>query len=174
MTKYPKVVVFDLDYTLWPFWVDTHVGMPLKSATKHSVIDKWDQKLQLFPDVEDIILDLHKNGVTLVTASRTSAPFVAKELLDIFHVGDKSMKSYFSSFQWGTGSKITHIKEAVKELAMEDVLEENDIILFDDEYRNKDVERIGCIFGYLPDENGLTHDRYKKGLEKWKKNKHLL
>lgn len=39
---WPRLVVFDLDYTLWPLWVDTHVDPPLK-RTQHinQVVDRY-------------------------------------------------------------------------------------------------------------------------------------
>lgn len=37
----PKLIVFDLDYTLWPFWVDTHVSAPIKPKDNNSrCVDK--------------------------------------------------------------------------------------------------------------------------------------
>ncbi|KAI5300814.1 hypothetical protein KEM55_004778 [Ascosphaera atra] len=37
----PKLIVFDLDYTLWPFWVDTHVSAPVKARDNNSrVVDR--------------------------------------------------------------------------------------------------------------------------------------
>ncbi|KAH0626143.1 hypothetical protein JD844_000936 [Phrynosoma platyrhinos] len=47
MTKKPSLVVFDLDYTLWPFWVDTHVDPPFQKS-RTSEIQGATQLLDLF------------------------------------------------------------------------------------------------------------------------------
>ncbi|XP_061286373.1 magnesium-dependent phosphatase 1 isoform X3 [Bos javanicus] len=47
MARLPKLAVFDLDYTLWPFWVDTHVDPPFhKSRTGE--VEGANQLLELF------------------------------------------------------------------------------------------------------------------------------
>lgn len=166
LTEYPKVVVFDLDYTLWPFWCDTHVYMPIKAINKHEAIDRLGTKLSLFPDVGSIVKELHQNGVTLVAASRTATPRVAQELLSTFHVDDQPIIKYFLSLQWGQGSKIHHIRRAAKQLNLEAELEEGEFILFDDEGRNRDVEKINCKFEYLINER-LDREDFERGIRAW-------
>jgi magnesium-dependent phosphatase 1 len=52
----PELFVFDLDYTLWPFWVDTHVTPPLKSVGSGSrVKDQYGESFQFFDDVLNIL-----------------------------------------------------------------------------------------------------------------------
>ncbi|XP_066578995.1 magnesium-dependent phosphatase 1 isoform X2 [Amia ocellicauda] len=43
----PKLIVFDLDYTLWPFWVDTHVDPPFRKESTGEVAGA-NQLLSLF------------------------------------------------------------------------------------------------------------------------------
>jgi Acid Phosphatase len=52
----PQLFVFDLDYTLWPFWVDTHVSPPLKAVDSGTrVRDHFGESFRFYDDVPNIL-----------------------------------------------------------------------------------------------------------------------
>ncbi|GEQ70629.1 hypothetical protein JCM33374_g4307 [Metschnikowia sp. JCM 33374] len=166
--SYPSVVVFDLDYTLWPFWCDYHVDPPFSKVTDSQLKDSSGYKVALCPDVESIIKELVENNVTIISASRTPTPNIAKKILSMLKIDGKPMIEYFDSLQWGEGSKIRHITRAVEELGLQKELKARSMILFDDESRNKDVESIGCHFAFIEDyKRGLTRPIFENALKKW-------
>ena len=169
--NYPSAVVFDLDYTLWPCWCDTHIYMPLKAVSKTEVSDLFGMTLSMYRDVESIVEELVANGVIIIGASRTATPRVAKELLSLLHLNGKPAIKYFDNLQWGQGSKIHHISRAAKELKIEEELKKGQFILFDDEIRNRDVSSINCHFAHISDETeGLTRSIFDAELATWRQN----
>lgn len=169
MTRtYPKAVVFDLDYTLWPCWCDVHIALPVKSGKDTEIIDSYGYRMALYPDVAEIIKELKQNNVTIISASRTPTVNIAKQLLNNIKIDGKPMHTYFDNHQWGTGSKTRHIRQAAKELGLELDLKNGGFILYDDEFRNKDVNSIGCKFVYIRDTDlGLTRDLFESGISQY-------
>lgn len=168
----PDLVVFDLDYTLWPCYCDTHLVPPFTPRPSDdgsvlSVVDYVGFVLTLFPDIHHILLDLYKRGVKVAAASRTHEPEIAKQLLRTFKLVLTSdsdpiaLIDIFDNLKWGDRSKIYHIKEAVSEIYDSNVsLGSLQIFLFDDEPRNRDVETRGVNFVPVRPDKGATWAQY--------------
>ncbi|KAI1198680.1 magnesium-dependent phosphatase-1 [Nemania serpens] len=83
----PRAVVFDLDYTLWPFWVDTHVHAPLRPNAAHTACtDKVGESFAFYRDVPAVLRAVSLAGLRLGVASRTYAPDLGRDMLKLLHV----------------------------------------------------------------------------------------
>ncbi|KYQ49694.1 Magnesium-dependent phosphatase 1 [Trachymyrmex zeteki] len=135
MEKKPKVIVFDLDYTLWPFWVDSFVQPPFKKGTRNKVVDARDRDVDHYSDVPDVLKQLSGEGYELGIASRTTEIKGAKQLIDAF-----GWKKYFKYVEIFPGSKVAHFSN-IRKSSHTDY---KDMIFFDDEARNiMEVGKLG-------------------------------
>ncbi|SPO20900.1 related to magnesium-dependent acid phosphatase [Ustilago trichophora] len=188
----PGLVVFDLDYTLWPLWVDTHVDSPLRRRGNdiNKVYDRNGQPLQFFPHVPSILFWLKRRGIPIAAASRTSAPSVARQALNGLYLVDDSdliptttttdsetpsrapgkvVKAidFFDYQEIYPGSKITHFRK----LHQDSGIPYEDMLFFDDEFRNSEVAtKLGVHFvqvGHAGTDLGLV----EKALREWRAKK---
>lgn len=124
-----------------------------------------------FPDVPQILSHLkrHKDVEAVVSASRTHAPRIAEKMLNMLHVPHEgrlvSSSELFDHKVWGIGSKIAHFQEIQKLTGVEF----SDMIFFDDEMRNRDVEQqLGVTFVQIDEWVGMTWLAYEGGLDRWR------
>ncbi|ETN37728.1 magnesium-dependent phosphatase-1 [Cyphellophora europaea CBS 101466] len=211
----PPVLVFDLDYTLWPFWVDTHCTGPLKPASSsrnsggekiagsahaepytRSMIDRTGEHFSFYDQVPTVLAAARARGLTLSVASRTHAPDLAAVMLRGLHVPplpssppeDQQLNSYehldtskqtsilraadfFTAPQMFPGSKTTHFRKIQAALRKQGRdLPFEDMLFFDDEARNRNVEReLGAVFVMVPD--GVTAAEVDRGVAEWRRRK---
>lgn len=163
----PKLLVFDLDYTLWPFWVDTHPSPPLKGSNDqgHSVQDARGGSYGFYPEVPSILsaVKLHTTGMTLGAASRTSATELARRMLNLLKVDDGKAIDLFDHMEIYPGSKITHFTRLQKSTD----LPYEEMLFFDDESRNKNVETLGVTMHLIRD--GVSRVEIDAGVRSWRK-----
>jgi magnesium-dependent phosphatase-1 len=61
LKRKPDIIVFDLDYTLWPMYVDCHVYPPVKRGQKNGkdvILDSHGRVVEAFPEVTKILRTL--------------------------------------------------------------------------------------------------------------------
>ena len=178
----PALIVFDLDYTLWPFWVDTHVSPPLKprgggGALCSAATDRSGESFAFYDDVPSVLAALPRAGVRVAVASRTSAPGLARDLLRMLYVPDaadggkaatrrggrRAVDAFDGGLEMYPGSKVRHM-EAIQKRTGVDL---RDVLFFDDEARNRDTEALGVTMWLVRD--GLSWDEVEKGVEEWRR-----
>ncbi|KAI9838348.1 MAG: hypothetical protein M1819_005616 [Sarea resinae] len=162
----PKMIVFDLDYTLWPFWVDTHVTPPLKAKDNNSrAEDRWGESFTFYQDVPQILQDLQEGQILVGAASRTAAPALARDMLNLLHVAPSNRKAfeYFDYMEIYPGSKKTHFNKLHKRSG----IAYQDMLFFDDESRNRNVEELGVTMRLVRD--GVTKEEIDLGVRAWRK-----
>ncbi|KAH0835607.1 magnesium-dependent phosphatase-1 [Lanmaoa asiatica] len=185
--RFPKLIAFDLDYTLWDFWIDAHVEPPLKQDSLTGVVyDSADEpaRIEFYKDVPEILRGLkRKPEVTVVAASRTSATKLAREALRLIKIPASSSVGkdttsvldanrveplpatrFFDHLEIYPGSKIAHFKQFHKITG----IPYSEMLFFDDETRNEEVEsQLGVTFVWV--RYGVDWDCFQKGLREWRK-----
>ena len=151
----PRLIVFDLDLTLWHcgplLWCD-QLTMPLEKTDEGRVVAACGTEVCLFPEVREVLERLVAEGHVLAVASRTSAPEVARELLDRFGIS-----RYFTHQQIYPGDKGAHFR-ALRE---ESGVEFPEMIFFDDEPRNiRSVGHLGVKVHLVS--QGMSHAHWKE------------
>ena len=167
---YPPLVVFDLDFTLWPLDVDTHVTAPFSTDPATSrVRDATGTACPLYPDVRAALAQLAAGGSQIAYASRTTDPAAAEALLKAHGLwallgGDREL---FQAYPSGGGgaAKTRHFARihAATGLAAGDTL------FFDDMRDNVAKAREAGITAVLLDDGrGLSAAAFEQGLQQWR------
>ncbi|KIL00184.1 hypothetical protein PAXRUDRAFT_821982 [Paxillus rubicundulus Ve08.2h10] len=176
----PKLIVFDLDYTLWNFWIDTHVEPPLMQDKKTGVVSDSSNygnpmTVEFYKDVPEILRSL-RGKATVAAASRTSATKLAREALSLIRIPVSAGKAassgvdsrpatkFFDHLEIYPGSKIAHFKQLHNKTG----IPYSEMLFFDDETRNREVERkLGVTFVLV--EAGTNWEVFEKGIREWRK-----
>jgi len=159
MSKPPKLVVFDLDYTIWPFWIDCHCHPPFKkieTSGKPVYVDARGRKINIYPEMLKVLEDLRERKIDCAVASRTTEIKGATQLLELM-----DLDKYFKLKQIYPGCKKQHFQYFA-----EHGYPHSECLFFDDEQRNHDdLEPLG-VTGVLV-KQGVTWDVYQNGMKKY-------
>ncbi|KAJ1387018.1 Magnesium-dependent phosphatase-1, eukaryotic/archaeal-type [Sesbania bispinosa] len=144
----PRLVVFDLDYTLWPFYCECRSKRDTPS---------------LYPHAKGIMYALKHKGIDVAIASKSPTPDIATTFLDKL-----SIKSVFVAqeifYSWTP--KTDHFQR----IHLGTGVPFNSMLFFDDDNKNiQAVSKMGVTSILVRD--GVNLGAFKEGLTKFSQNR---
>ncbi|KIM43958.1 hypothetical protein M413DRAFT_443026 [Hebeloma cylindrosporum] len=176
---HPQLVAFDLDYTLWDLWIDTHVTGPLRrnGNTVNEVLDKHGETIAFYDDVPRILHGIRGRSRTIddddddedrkvivAACSRTHAPDLADQCLRLLLVPPKHedlTSEPKAAIHFFDELEIYPVSSSTNRIPYSEML------FFDDEARNAEVEKLGVTFHHVP--QGITFEIFERGLKEWRR-----
>ncbi|KAF5303715.1 hypothetical protein FQR65_LT00859 [Abscondita terminalis] len=153
--KRPKLIVFDLDYTLWPFWLHRQSNPPFCKSPCGAIIDSKGSIIQHYEDVPAILQRLTQKGYVLAVASRTPKVRSAEQLIELF-----DWNQYFTYKEIYPGKKTLHFSK----VRAQSGVSYEDMLFFDDELRNiYDLRQEGVVSVLV--KNGINKGLINYGLK---------
>lgn len=138
-----------------------------------TVLSRYGDKLTFYRDVPEILATVKTlpSPPLIATASRTHTPDLAHTLLRQLKIppregsatGSRPANTLFDHHQIFPGDKKTHMTRLREETG----IDFQDMLFFDDEHRNKNVEQLGVVFWLVRD--GITWAELEKGVKEWRK-----
>ncbi|KAF3435090.1 hypothetical protein FNV43_RR22177 [Rhamnella rubrinervis] len=143
----PRLVVFDLDYTIWPFYCECRSKREMPS---------------LYPHARGILHAFKEKGIDVAIASRSPTPDIANTFLE--KLGIKLMfvaQEIFSSW--------THKTDHFQRIHSRTGVPYNSMLFFDDENRNiQAVSKMGVTSILV--HNGVNLGALRQGLTDYSQN----
>ncbi|CAB1096927.1 unnamed protein product [Ectocarpus sp. CCAP 1310/34] len=163
----PRLVVMDLDYTLWKPELYQMRGAPFTKEKDGKVRDRSGEVIDLFPGVREALLEVHRGhrfrDTKLAIASRTSHERWARQVMGLIELEPGLlMRSVFSFTEIYSGSKVRHFGE----IRRNSKVPYEEMIFFDDWDQNcKDVGKLGVTC--VECRRGLIREVWTRGLAKF-------
>lgn len=155
--KLPKLIVFDLDFTLWDCggtWCDCL--SPPFILRKSRIFDRGGRHIRLYDEVHSILDQCDSHDVPMALASRTEQPPWARELIDLLGVSGR-----FAHAEIYPSSKLKHFSALQRASGIEFA----EMLFFDDEMRNiREVGNLGVTSILV--EDGITRQMFEDSLRK--------
>ena len=160
----PKMVVFDLDFTLWrPELYQLSSGPPFRVSNDGCVLTARGERLELFPAARRALAELASANVPVAIASRASEVTWAHDIIRLMCVdATRTMADVIGDAPVVVqgGSKVRHLKHIAAASGVKLI----DMLFFDNERSNiMEVEKLGCTCIYCP--RGLTDECFRDGVQ---------
>uniref|UniRef100_A0A8D8MHB2 Magnesium-dependent phosphatase 1 n=1 Tax=Cacopsylla melanoneura TaxID=428564 RepID=A0A8D8MHB2_9HEMI len=159
--EFPKMIVFGLDHTLWPFKVHVNYVSPFNKV-QDEIRDSHGKLVSYYPEVPEILsfLKKHSSNVKIGIASLSKDRTGANQLLDLLGWGQYI--DYREIFESKHKEKKSHFLNLHKHSG----IDYEDMLFFDDQWKNN-IEpaylNVTCWWVI----NGLNKIKLNKGLVNW-------